>query len=202
MTRNIFKPNGYLAREAHEERNGNLGACVWLTGLSASGKTSIAVALQRLLYERGAHAYALDGDILRSGLSRDLMFTAEDRAENIRRAGEVASLLVDAGLIVSCAFISPYREGRDAIRARMPEGRFIECHVSCALEVCEERDPKGLYARARSGEIPRFTGISAPYEEPLSPELVLHTAREENSPRDCALRVMALLEERGILSPA
>ena len=196
---NIFAPNGYLSRQAHEARNGHKGACVWLTGLSASGKTSIATAFQSRLHELGIHAYALDGDILRAGLCKDLRFTAEDRVENVRRAGAVAGLMVDAGLVVSCAFISPYRLGRDAVREALPEGRFIECHVQCPLEVCEDRDPKGLYERARAGDIPRFTGVSAPYEEPADPELVLDTSAPGTSPEDCAERIIALLVERQLI---
>jgi len=199
MAENIFVPQGYPTRAEREAINGHSGVCVWLTGLSASGKTSIAIEVQRLLQERGLHAHALDGDVMRSGLSADLGFTPEDRAENIRRAGAVAGLMVNAGLIVTCAFISPYAAGRAAARAAMPEGHFIECYVQCTVEVCESRDPKGLYARARAGEIQNFTGISSTYEIPESPDLVLKTHIEDNTPRACAEQVIALLESRGFL---
>ncbi len=199
---NIYAPQGYVTRAQREALNGHSGACVWLTGLSASGKTSVAIELGHQLVERGIHGHALDGDILRSGLSNDLRFTAEDRAENVRRAGEVAALMVNAGLVVTCAFISPYREGRDAVRARLPEGHFVEVHVSCPLEVCEQRDPKGLYERARAGDLPRFTGISAPYEAPLHPEIVLTTGVEGVTPADCAARIVDVLEERGLIPSA
>lgn len=196
----IFAPTGYVSREEHETLKAQRGACVWLTGLSSSGKTSIARALQRALHARNVHTYALDGDMLRGGLCKDLPFTQEGREENIRRAGEVAQLMVDAGLIVTAAFISPYREGRALIRERMPRGRFIECHVSCPLTVCEARDTKGLYARARAGELDHFTGISAPYEAPEAPDLKLETAPTGITPEECAMKIIALLEERGLLS--
>jgi len=199
---NVFKQRGYLSRHDREALTGHKGACVWLTGYSASGKSSIATALEELLHERGMHTYGLDGDNLRRGLCADLRFGAEDRAENVRRAGAVASLMVDAGLIVIAAFISPYKAGRDAIRASMPPGRYVECHVVCPIDVCAERDPKGLYARAMSGEIPNFTGISAPYEEPERPELTLHTAPEDATPRGCAHRIVHYLEEQGLIPPS
>jgi len=195
----IFAPRDYVSREDHEALKAQRGACIWLTGLSSSGKTSIARALQKALHMRGVHTYALDGDILRTGLCKELPFSPEGREENVRRAGEVAQLMVDAGLIVTAAFISPYREGRERIRAMMPEGRFIECHVACPLTVCEERDVKGLYARARAGELDHFTGVSAPYEVPDSPELKLETAPTGITPEQCAAQIITLLEERGLI---
>ena len=195
----LFAPRGYVTRDEHEALKGQKGTCVWLTGLSGSGKTSIAHALQQNLHARGVHTYALDGDVLRTGLCEDLPFTPEGREENIRRVGEVARLMVEAGLVVTSAFISPYRDGRAAIRDKMPEGRFIECHVACPVEVCEDRDVKGLYARARRGEVKNFTGISAPYEAPENPDLRLETAPKGITPEQCAERIVTLLEERGLI---
>ncbi|MEM1348606.1 MAG: adenylyl-sulfate kinase [Myxococcota bacterium] len=199
---NVFKQRGYLSRHERETLKGHKGACVWLTGYSASGKSSIATALEELLHERALHTFGLDGDNLRRGLCADLGFSAEDRAENIRRAGAVASLMVDAGLLVIAAFISPYAAGREAIRASMPPGRYVECHVVCPIAVCAERDPKGLYARAKAGDLANFTGISAPYEAPEHPELTLHTAPEETTPRGCAHQIVRYLEAQGVIPPS
>lgn len=154
----------------------NYGCVVWLTGLSGSGKSTTAEALNRKLQEFGQLCYVLDGDIVRTGLSSDLGFSPEDREENIRRIGEVSRLFADAGVIAITAFISPYRAHRERVRRGIAPGRFIEVFVDTPLAVCEERDSKGLYAKARSGELVNFTGISAPYEEPLSPEIRLDTA--------------------------
>ena len=155
-----------------------------------------------VLHERALHTFGLDGDNLRRGLCADLGFSAEDRAENIRRAGAVASLMVDAGLLVIAAFISPYAAGREAIRASLPPGRYVECHVVCPIAVCAERDPKGLYARAKAGDLANFTGISAPYEAPEHPELTLHTAPEETTPRGCAHQIVRYLEAQGVIPPS
>ena len=149
------------------------GALVWFTGLSGSGKSSIANAVDFKLNQRRVHTYLLDGDNIRHGLNSNLGFSAEDRVENIRRIGEVSKLLVDAGLIVCSAFISPYRSERDAIREALPSGRFIEVFVDASLETCESRDPKDLYKKARAGQIKNFTGVNAPYETPQNPELTL-----------------------------
>ena len=164
-----------IGRSDREELNGHRGALVWLTGLSGAGKSTIALALERQLHDRGIHSYLLDGDDLRQGLNRDLGFMPEHRVENIRRAGEVARLMVDAGLVVLAAFISPYRADRQMVRERFARGDFLEVFVDTPLAVCEQRDPKGLYVRARSGEVPNFTGVSAPYEEPQAPELRIDT---------------------------
>jgi adenylylsulfate kinase len=185
------------------QRNRSLrqkGATVWFTGLSASGKSTIAVALEQALHERGNHAYCLDGDNVRHGLNRNLGFSAEDREENIRRIGEVARLFADAGFIALSAFISPYRADRDKARALHADDGldFIECYVQCPLAVAEERDPKGLYRKARAGEIKGFTGIDDPYEEPTDPELVLRTDR--HTVTECVQQVIEFLDERGILS--
>ncbi len=190
-----------LGREQHERLMGQKGVCVWLTGLSASGKTSIARVLERTLHARHIKTYVLDGDVVRQGMSQGLGFTAHERDEHVRRVGEVARLFVDAGLVVICALISPYRGARRACRDRFPEGRFIECHVSCSLDVCQARDHKGLYERARKGLIEHFTGISAPYEPPTDAELVLHTDRADASPQHCARQIIDLLVDRDLLTP-
>jgi adenylyl-sulfate kinase len=158
-----------------EQRNGHGGCIIWLTGLSGAGKTTIATELERQLFQDGKHTYLLDGDILRGGLCSDLDFSAAARAENIRRAGQVAALFADAGIIVIAAFISPFRADRERVRQMVPPGRFIEVFINAPLEVCEKRDVKGLYARARANQLKEFTGISAPYESPTNPEVELHT---------------------------
>ena len=152
--------------------NGHQGAVIWFTGLSASGKSTIANAVDHKLHQRGMHTFVLDGDNVRHGLNKNLGFSQEDRTENIRRIGEVAKLLADAGIITLTAFISPYRADRDQARALLEPGRFIEVLVDASLETCESRDPKGLYKKARAGEIKGFTGIDDPYEAPESPELI------------------------------
>lgn len=151
---------------------------VWFTGLSGSGKSTLANAVDHALWERGYATYLLDGDNVRHGLCKDLGFSVTDRAENIRRVGEVARLMVDAGLIVLASFISPSHQERDAVRARFEHGRFIEVHVATPLEVCEQRDPKGLYRLARAGSLPEFTGISAPYDPPTTPEIIIDTSKQ------------------------
>ena len=172
---NIFWSHGKVSVPQRERRNGHPGLVVWLTGLSGSGKSSIATELERELFNLGKQAYVLDGDNVRHGLCSDLAFTPQDRRENIRRVGEVAKLFADAGIICVTAFISPYRSDRDLVRNMVLDGRFIEVFVDAPLEICEQRDPKGLYAKARSNEIKEFTGITAPYETPEKPELHLHT---------------------------
>jgi adenylylsulfate kinase len=181
-------------RQAHLAQR---GVTVWFTGLSASGKSTIAVIVDQMLTERGKHCCVLDGDNIRFGLNSDLGFSPEDRAENIRRIGEVAKLFTQNGVINLTAFISPYRRDRDRNRSVQEPGDFLEVYVSCPLEVCEKRDPRGLYVRARAGEIPEFTGISAPYEPPLRPELVVHTDQETEL--ESAHRVVGFLEEKGYL---
>lgn len=172
---NIYWSQGKVTADQRARRNGHPGCVIWLTGLSGAGKSSIATELERELFNLGKHAYVLDGDNVRHGLCSDLGFSPEDRQENIRRVGQVARLMADAGLICITAFISPYRSDRALVRHMLKPGQFIEVHVSAPLEVCEKRDPKGLYAKARSHEIKEFTGISAPYEAPERPEIVLHT---------------------------
>ncbi|TMB48208.1 MAG: adenylyl-sulfate kinase, partial [Deltaproteobacteria bacterium] len=180
-----------------ERLNGHRGATVWFTGLSGSGKSTIAVALEKALWERGVHAFVLDGDNVRHGLNKNLGFSPADRTENIRRIGEVAKLFTDAGMVALTAFISPYRADRDQVRALMPPGDFVEVMVACPLEVCEQRDVKGLYQKARAGQIPEFTGISAPYEPPLRPEITLRT--DAQSVEESVRQVLAYLEQRGIV---
>lgn len=193
---NITWHHHTISKEDREKRNGHGGAVLWFTGLSASGKSSIAQALQEVLFEHGCQAYVLDGDNIRHGLNKDLGFSPEDREENIRRIGEVAALFLDAGFIVSTAFISPYRADRDKAR-NLCGDRFIEVFVDCPVDVCAVRDPKGLYQKAREGKIPEFTGVSAPYEAPVNPELLLNTA--ELSVEDCVRKVVEYLQLRGIL---
>jgi adenylyl-sulfate kinase len=172
---NIFWNAGKVTAAQREDRNAHPGCVVWLTGLSGSGKSTVATELERHLFNLGRHAYVLDGDNVRHGLCSDLGFSPQDRRENIRRLGEVARLFADAGLICITAFISPYRSDRDLARGMAVKGRFLEVYLDAPLEVCERRDPKGLYAKARAGEIKEFTGVSAPYEPPLKPELRLRT---------------------------
>lgn len=197
-SKNIHWHAGEITRADRERAHGHRGAILWFTGLSGSGKSTLARALEEALFERGCRAYVLDGDNIRHGLNRDLGFSPEDRTENIRRIGEVAKLFTDSGALVLTAFISPYREDRDAVRDIMGEGDFVEVFVECELDVCEERDPKGLYKKARAGEIPGFTGISAPYEAPTAPELTVRTDR--HSIEECVAQLIEHLEENGYLS--
>jgi len=196
-SRNITWHAGMVTKADREQISGNKGCTIWMTGLSGSGKSTLAVALEKKLWDRGIRSYVLDGDNVRHGLNKDLGFSPKDRTENIRRIGEVAKLFTDAGVINVTAFISPYRADRDAVRALMAEGDFIEAFVDCPVEVCERRDTKGLYKKARAGEIPEFTGISAPYEEPLTPELTVHTDRE--SEEESLNIIAAYLEKRGYI---
>jgi adenylylsulfate kinase len=174
---NITWHSGHVERRDRERLLGQCGVTVWLTGLSGSGKSTLAVAAEKALVDAGRLAYVLDGDNIRHGLNKNLGFSPADRTENIRRIGEVAKLFTDAGVIVFTSFISPYRADRDAVRALFAPGDFLEVYVAATLETCEGRDVKGLYQKARAGEIPEFTGISAPYEAPASPELVIDTNR-------------------------
>ena len=198
---NVHWHEGHISREERESRSGHRGAILWFTGLSGSGKSTLANAVDRRLHELALSSYVLDGDNVRHGLNGDLGFSPEDRTENIRRIGEVAKLFADAGTFALTAFISPYREDRDRIRTTTSRpDDFVEIFVYCPLDVCEERDPKGLYKKARAGEIPEFTGISAPYEEPAAPEIVVDTA--ENSLDDCVDLVLKHLVERGYIDEA
>lgn len=170
---------------------------LWFTGLSGSGKSTLSVALERYLYERGFLAYRLDGDNIRHGLNSNLNFSPADRQENIRRIGEVSKLLVDSGVIAITAFISPYRADREIVRALLEPGQFVEVHIQCSVEVCEQRDVKGLYAKARAGEIQDFTGVNAPYEEPQHPEIVINT--EQQSLEQALQQLVTALTEQGYL---
>lgn len=174
----IFPLEETISREQRITAMHQQPAVVWLTGLSGSGKSTLAVALERRLIEKGFKAYLLDGDTVRAGLNKDLGFSENDRKENIRRIGEVCKLMNDAGLIVITAFISPFRADRNFVRSILPHSDFIEVYVNAPLEVCEDRDVKGLYQKARKGIIKDFTGIDSPYEPPQSPELVINTDRE------------------------
>ena len=194
---NIVWHQGAVTRADREQLGGHKGCTVWLTGLSGSGKSTIAVDLEKRLCERGVRAYILDGDNIRHGLNKNLGFSPADRTENIRRIGEVAKLFTDSGTVTVTAFISPYRADRDQVRALMQDGDFIEVYVDCPVEVCEQRDVKGLYKKARAGEIKEFTGISAPYEAPAKAELTIRTS--EQSVEQSALQILAYLEQRGIV---
>jgi adenylylsulfate kinase len=188
---------GSVTRQQRAAVLGQRGVTLWLTGLSGSGKSTLSRALEEALVRRGFLAYVLDGDNVRQGLNRDLGFSPDDRTENIRRIGEVARLMTDAGVICISAFISPYVEDRRRAREMQPEGDFLEVYVRCALEVCEARDPKGLYRRARAGEIANFTGIDAPYEAPDAPEIEVRTDLHPLS--ECVEQVMAWLTAHNYL---
>ncbi len=196
---NVVWHDGEVSRTDRYRILGQKGATLWFTGLSGSGKSTVAVALERELAKRGRLCYRLDGDNIRLGINKNLGFSAEDRTENIRRIGEIAKLFVDTGVLALTSFISPYRADRDGARALHAQAgmEFIEVYVDCPLDEAEKRDPKGLYKKARAGEIKNFTGISDPYEAPEKPELVLKTA--EMSLDEEVAAVIALLEKRGIL---
>jgi adenylylsulfate kinase len=214
MSNNITWHEHHISREAREKLNGHKGCVIWFTGLSASGKSTIANIVERKLYERGVRSYLLDGDNVRYGLNAGpgileerhgaefatrfgLGFSAEDREENIRRLGAVAKLFCDAGVITVTAFISPYRRDRDAVRATLAGGDFLEIFVDTPIEICEQRDPKGLYQKARAGEIRGFTGIDDPYEAPLRPELRLEGGTKD--PDTLAEEVVSHLENAGVI---
>ena len=186
-----------IGRETREKQNGHRSVILWFTGLSGAGKTTLAYAVEERLHKMGCRSYVVDGDIMRTGLCRDLDFSIEGRNENIRRVGEVAKVMVDAGIIAITAFISPLRNQRRGVRALVEPGDFLEVFCRCPLPVCEKRDPKGLYRRARAGQIPDFTGISSPYEDPERPELALDTAKLEV--KECVNMIVALLVERGVI---
>ncbi|TVQ56575.1 MAG: adenylyl-sulfate kinase [Phycisphaerales bacterium] len=196
---NITWHEGSITREEREKKLGQKGATVWFTGLSASGKSTIAVALEQVLMQRGFCAYRLDGDNVRHGLNKNLGFSAEDRAENIRRIGEVSKLFADAGVIALSSFISPYIKDRDLARDlhKNDDLPFLEVYVDCPLDVAEERDPKGLYKKARAGEIKGFTGIDDPYEAPNSPELHLRT--DQLSIEESVEEILKMLDQHGVI---
>lgn len=196
--RHLVWEEAAVALEEREARNGHAGAVLWFTGLSGAGKSTLAQRVERRLFALGAHTFRLDGDNVRHGLNADLGFDDAGRRENIRRVANVARLAQEHGAIVLCTFISPFRADRAAARALLPEGRFLEIYVRCGLEECERRDPKGLYARARRGEIPQFTGISSPYEEPDAPEIVADTAQYDAE--TLADQILRALRSRGIMN--
>jgi adenylylsulfate kinase len=185
-----------VTRERREKLNGHKSVVLWFTGLSGSGKSTLAHAVEEILHQQGCRTFVLDGDNVRHGLSSNLGFSEADRQENIRRIGEVAKLMMEAGVIVMTAFISPFREDREAVRNLMPHGDFIEIHCSASLEVCEKRDVKGLYQRARAGEIKNYTGIDSPYEVPVKPELLVDTEALEL--QGCVDAVFQLLLQRNV----
>ena len=194
---NVVWHQATVTRERREALNGHKAAVLWFTGLSGSGKSTLAHAVEEELHRLGCRTYVLDGDNVRHGLSSNLGFSEEDRKENIRRIGEAAKLMMEAGVITMTAFISPFREHRAAVRKLMPHGDFLEVFCSASLEVCEGRDVKGLYKRARAGEIKNYTGIDSPYEAPLRPELAVDTGAV---PLDaCVEQVLEMLRERGIV---
>jgi len=194
---NVTWHNHQITREDRQKLNGHRGAVLWFTGLSGCGKSTIANAVDQLLHRQGVHTFVLDGDNIRMGLNRNLGFSPEDRTENIRRIGEVAKLFADAATIVSSAFISPYAADRELVRALLPEGTFVEILVQASIETCEARDPKGLYRKARAGEISDFTGIDAPYEAPESPEIILDS--DTKGVEELANEVIAWLKANDIL---
>lgn len=187
-----------VTRARREVLNGHRAAVVWFTGLSGAGKSTIAHATEERLFRLGCRTFVLDGDNIRHGLCSDLGFSAEDRRENLRRIGEVVKLLTEAGMISLAAFVSPFRQDRERVRSRLPHGDFLEVYCKCSLETCEQRDTKGLYRRARAGEVAEFTGISSPYEEPLNPDLVLDTDRLDIE--RCVDQVVELLAARGVIA--
>lgn len=195
---NVTWFNGYVSREDREKLHGHKGALVWFTGLSASGKSTIAHLVEKELHRLGCSTYVFDGDNVRHGLCSDLTFRREDREENIRRIGEMVKLFVDAGMIVLTAFISPYRKDRREVRSLLKDGQFLEVYVECPSEVCAERDQKGIYAKAKAGVIKEFTGISAPYEAPENPALVIRSYEEDAY--EAAKRVIKLIEQLNLIN--
>ena len=186
-----------ITRGDRERLHKHKSVVLWFTGLSGSGKSTLAHAIEERLYKNGISTYVLDGDNVRHGLCSDLSFTDSDRVENIRRIGELAKLLTDAGIITLTAFISPFKIDRDEARKRMPHGDFLEIYCQCPIEICEQRDVKGLYKKARAGEIPFFTGIDSPYEAPVGPELVINT--NDVSLEDSVQEVLNLLMRHGVI---
>ena len=186
-----------ITRGDREKLHKHKSVVLWFTGLSGSGKSTLAHAIEERLYKNGISTYVLDGDNVRHGLCSDLSFTDSDRVENIRRIGELAKLLTDAGIITLTAFISPFKIDRDEARKRMPHGDFLEIYCQCPIEICEQRDVKGLYKKARAGEIPFFTGIDSPYEAPVGPELVINT--NDVSLEDSVQEVLNLLMRHGVI---
>lgn len=195
---NIVWHDSKVTKEDRQKQNKHKSAVLWFTGLSGSGKSTLSVELEKELHGLGIHAYRLDGDNIRQGLNSNLGFSPEDRTENIRRIGEVGKLMTDAGLFTLTAFISPYQKDREMVRESMEPGEFIEVYVKCSLEACEVRDPKGLYKKARAGEIKNFTGIDAPYEEPENPEITVET--DQQSLEESVETILTYLKEKGYIN--
>ncbi len=194
---NVTWFNGCVRREDREKLHDHKGAVIWFTGLSASGKSTIAHLVEKELHNKGCSTYTLDGDNVRHGLCADLAFSSEDRVENIRRIGEIVKLFVDTGIIVLAAFISPYRKDRRKLRSLFHDGQFLEIYVECPPEICSRRDQKGLYAKARAGIIKEFTGISAPYEFPENPSLTISSHKQ--NPKEAVDKVMRLIQQQHII---
>lgn len=190
----IIPHQHFIKREDREKLNGHKGLVLWFTGLSGSGKSTVAGLLERELHARGKSTYILDGDNIRSGLNADLDFSEKSRTENIRRIGEVAKLFTDSGIITLSAFISPFKSDREKVKNTVGAESYIEIFVDCPLEVCEKRDVKGLYAKARAGEIPNFTGISSPFESPENPEIRIET--HKNEPEECVKQIINIIESK------
>ena len=197
MNKHIVEQEFSISKEMRRKLTNNFSCVLWLTGLSGSGKSTLAKEIEKRLYDLGVLTYILDGDNIRHGLNNDLGFSQKDREENIRRIGEVSKLFVDSGAIVISAFISPYQRDREFVRKLVQEGEFVEVYVKCPIEVCENRDVKGLYKKAREGVIKGFTGIDDPYEEPTSPEIILET--DNCLVDECVDSVIAYLKEKKII---
>ena len=198
MTSNIVWHTSLVSREMREKLNTHKSFILWFTGLSGAGKSTLAHRVEELLYDRGCRTYVFDGDNVRHGLCADLRFSTDDRRENIRRIGEMSKLFIDAGVIALTAFISPFRRDRNMVRSLVGDGDFIEVYCNAPLDICEERDVKGLYQKARRGQIPDFTGISSPYETPENPEITVHTGKDDLD--TCAGKILDYLEGLGKLS--
>jgi adenylylsulfate kinase len=197
-TPNTVYHNATVTRERRNQLNGHKSVVIWFTGLSGSGKSTLAHSVEEELHRLGCRTYVLDGDNVRHGLSSNLSFSDDDRKENIRRIGEAAKLMIEAGVIALTAFISPFKKNRNLVRQLLPQGDFIEIYCNASLEACESRDVKGLYKRARAGEIKNYTGIDSPYEAPNNPELIINTERE--SLNESIVKVIAFLKSKGIVS--
>ena len=198
MTKDVYWHNSNITRQMRQTKNNHKSFVLWFTGLSGSGKSTLANAVEKELFNRDYKVTVLDGDNIRHGLCSDLGFSKEDRHENMRRISEVAKLFVESGTIVLAAFVSPYIKDREQVRSRLPHGDFYEVYCKCDLEVCEERDPKGLYARARKGEINNFTGISSPYEEPIKPDMVIDT--DKLSIEDEVSQIILKLQNKNLIA--
>ena len=200
ISSNVVWHHATVTRARREQQNNHRGAILWFTGLSGAGKSTLAHAVEEELHQRGCRTFVLDGDNVRHGLCGDLGFSNEDRIENIRRVGEVAKLFMEAGIIVLTAFISPFRSDRERVRGMVEHGDFMEIFCDSSIEVCETRDVKGLYKKARAGQIAEFTGITSPYEAPENPELAVNTGAAELA--DCVAQVLKEMEHRGIIAAA